>query len=191
MFVMGFGRTADAKRMNMPHFPKAAAGSQQLAIWLATGLGLGLITPAPGTVASAVWGLPLAWLVGQLPGLGWQILAIGVAVLVGVPATTAANRALGVEKDNQAIVWDEIASLPIVFLLAPMTNWQIAAAGFALHRLFDISKPPPASQLERLPEGWGVMADDVMAAIYACVALWGLAWLDARAGWRLLSSGVG
>jgi phosphatidylglycerophosphatase A len=168
-----------------------AVGSQQLAVWLATGLGLGLATPAPGTVATAVWGLPLAWLAGQLPGVGWQIVAIGVAVLLGVPATTAANRALGVEKDNQAIVWDEIASLPIVFLLVPMTNWKIAVAGFALHRLFDISKPPPARQLERLPEGWGVMADDLMAAIYAGVVLWGFAWLDARAGWRLLSPGAG
>jgi len=56
-----------------------------------------------------------------------------------------------------------------------------------LHRLFDITKPPPARQLERLPEGWGVMADDVMAAIFAGFALWALAGLDARAGWRLLS----
>jgi phosphatidylglycerophosphatase A len=81
--------------------------------------------------------------------------------------------------------------MPIVFLAVPMTSWKIAAVGFALHRLFDISKPPPARQMERLPEGWGVMADDLMAAIYACLALWGLAWLDARAGWRLLSPGAG
>jgi phosphatidylglycerophosphatase A len=105
--------------------------------------------------------------------------------------TTSANRALGSEKDHQAIVWDEIASLPIVFLLVSMANWQIAVAGFALHRLFDISKPPPAKQLERLPEGWGVMADDLMAAIYAGVLLWGLAWFDARAGWGLLSGDAG
>jgi len=186
MFIVGFGLAADAK-MKTPQFPEAAAGSRHLTVLLATGLGLGLITPAPGTVATAVWGLPLAWLVGQLPGVGWQILAIGVAVLLGVPLTTAANRALGVEKDHQAIVWDEIASLPIVFLMVPMTNWKIAAAGFVLHRLFDITKPPPARQLERLPEGWGVMADDVMAAIFAGFALWALAGLDARAGWRLLS----
>ena len=177
--------------MKTPRFPKARAGPPQLAVLLATGLGLGLITPVPGTVASAVWGLPLACLVGQLPGVGWQILAIGAVVLVGVPLTTTANRALGVEKDHPAIVWDEIASMPLVFILVPMTNWKIAAAGFVLHRLFDITKPPPVHQLERLPEGWGVMADDVMAAIFAGVALWGLAFLDARAGWRLLSPGAG
>jgi phosphatidylglycerophosphatase A len=146
-----------------------------------------LVAPAPGTVATAVWGLPLAWASGQLPGVGWQVLAIVVAVLVGIPLTTSANRTLGREKDHQAIVWDEIASLPIVFLLTPMLNWRIAMAGFALHRLFDISKPPPANQLERLPEGWGVMADDLMAAIYAGLVLCGLAWLDTRIGWRLLA----
>ena len=46
-------------------------------------------------------------------------------------------------------------------------------AGFLLHRLFDITKPPPARQLERLPDGLGVMADDVMASVYACLALAG------------------
>jgi phosphatidylglycerophosphatase A len=177
--------------MKTPQFPSAATGSQQLAVLLATGFGVGLIAPAPGTAATAVLGLPLAWAAGQLPGIGWQIVAIGIAVLVGVPLTTSANRALGAEKDHQAIVWDEIASVPIVFLLVPMANWKIAAAGFALHRLFDITKPPPARQLERLPEGWGVMADDVMAAIYAGLALWGLAWLDARTDLRLLSSIAG
>jgi phosphatidylglycerophosphatase A len=177
--------------MKKRHFPKGSGVPEQLAVGLATGLGLGLVTPAPGTVATAVWGLPLAWLAGNLPGTGWQLAAIGVAVLVGVPVTTVANRALGVEKDNQAIVWDEIASLPVVFLLVPLTNWKIGLAGFALHRLFDITKPPPAAQLERLPAGWGVMADDLMAAVYGCLALWALAWLDARMGWRLLFSAAG
>jgi phosphatidylglycerophosphatase A len=118
-------------------------------------------------------------------------LAVAVGVLAGVPLTGAANRALGAAKDHQAIVWDEIASLPVVFFLVPMTSWRIAAAGFVLHRLFDITKPPPANWLERLPEGWGIMADDLMAAIYAGLALWGLAWLDARADWRLLASLAG
>jgi phosphatidylglycerophosphatase A len=171
--------------------PPPAPSPQPLSVWLATGLGLGLIVPAPGTVATAVWGLPLAWLVGQLPDTLWQVLAIAAAVLVGVPLATAANRALGIEKDHQSIVWDEIASLPIVFLLVPMANWRIAAVGFALHRLFDITKPPPARQLENLPEGTGVMADDVMAAVFACLALSGLAWLEARAGWHILSAGAG
>ena len=161
---------------------------QRVAVCLATGLGLCLIAPAPGTVGTALFGMPLAWAVGQLPGIGWQILAIAVAVLIGIPLATAANRALGAAKDHQAIVWDEIASMPIVFLFVPLENWKVALAGFALFRFFDILKPTPARQLERLPEGMGIMADDVMAAIYACATLGLLSWLDGRIGWLLFAA---
>jgi phosphatidylglycerophosphatase A len=160
----------------------------RIAVCLATGLGICLRVPAPGTVGTALFGLPLAWAIGQLPGIGWQLVAIAVAVLVGIPMTTAANRALGAAKDHQAIVWDEIASMPIVFLLVPLANWKTAIAGFALHRFFDILKPPPARQLERLPEGLGIMADDLMAAVYACAALGLFSWLDGQAGLALLAT---
>lgn len=156
-------------------------------VWLATGLGLGLVTYAPGTVATFVEGLPLAWAIGQLPGVGWQVLAIAALFAVGVPLATEAGKALGSEKDNQAIVWDEIVTMPVVFLLVPLANWKVALAGFLFHRLFDITKPPPCAQLEGLPEGLGVMADDLMAAIYACAALFGLSWLCAHLGWPLLA----
>ena len=122
-------------------------------------------------------GLPLAWAIGQLPGVGWQVLAIAVLFAIGIPLARRPGGRWAAQKDNQAIVWDEIVTMPVVFLLVPLTNWKIALAGFLLHRLFDITKPPPARQLERLPDGLGVMADDLMAAIYACAALAGLAWL--------------
>jgi phosphatidylglycerophosphatase A len=157
-------------------------------VCLATGLGVGLIAPAPGTVGTAVWGLPFAWLVSQLPGTFWQIAATAMAFLVGVPIATWANRALGAGKDHQAIIWDEVATFPIVFFWVPMSNWRIALVGFGLHRLFDITKPPPARQLEKLPEGWGVMADDLMAAIYAAAGMALLGWIDHSAGWALLST---
>jgi phosphatidylglycerophosphatase A len=157
------------------------------AVWLATGLGLGLIAAAPGTIGAALEGLPLAWGISRLPGAGWQMLAIAVLFLIGVPLATAAGRALGGSKDNQAIIWDEIVTVPVVFLLVPLTNWKTALAGFLLHRLFDITKPPPAAQLERLPDGLGVMADDLMAAIYACLVLYGLASLGKWGDWSLLS----
>jgi phosphatidylglycerophosphatase A len=162
-----------------------------VAVWLATGFGLGLTAPAPGTCGAAILGLPLAWLIGQLPGFEWQIAAIVAVNLIGVPLATAAGRALGGEKDNQAIIWDEIATMPIVFLLVPLTNWKVSLLGFVLHRLMDITKPPPASQFEHLPAGLGVMADDWMAAIYACLLMGGLDWLDRYAGWSLLGSIVG
>jgi phosphatidylglycerophosphatase A len=168
--------------MNDSAVPPQTSVPRSLSVWLATGLGVGLIVPAPGTVGTALWGMPLAWAIGQLPAPGLQVAAIAIAVLVGIPLTTAANRALGVEKDHQAIVWDEIASMPVVFLLVPLINWRIAMAGFILHRIFDITKPPPARQLERLREGWGVMADDLMAAAYAAISLWILATLDLRLG---------
>ncbi len=177
--------------MNVPPTSNPVSHAQRLAIWLATGLGVGLVCPAPGTVGSAVWGLPLAWAIGQLPGVGWQIAAVVGAFVIGIPLTGIANRALGVEKDNQAIVWDEISTVPVVFLLAPMTNWKVAIIGFGLHRFFDIVKPPPARQLERLPRGLGIMADDLMAAIYACAAMGGIAWLDGRAGWMWLAGSAG
>lgn len=161
---------------------------QRLAVCLSTGLGICRVVPAPGTVGTALFALPFAWAVGQLPGFGWQIVAIMIAVLVGIPLTTAANRALGAAKDHQAIVWDEIASMPVVFLLVPLSSWKVAIAGFALHRIFDIWKPPPARQLERLPDGLGIMADDLMAAVYACIALGILSWLDAATGWALLAA---
>jgi phosphatidylglycerophosphatase A len=160
-------------------------------VWLATGLGAGLALPAPGTVGAAIWGLPLAWAIGLLPGFGWQLAAVLVVNAVGVPLCTAAGRALGGQKDDQAIVWDEIATIPVVFLLVPMTSWPIGLAGFVLHRTWDISKTPLARQLERLPEGWGVMADDWLAGVYAGLSLWALVWLDHAAGWSWLSSGGG
>lgn len=160
-------------------------------MWLATGLTVGLWVPAPGTFGAAIWGLPLAWAVGQLPGIVPQICAILALNLIGIPLCTVAGRALGGEKDNQAIIWDEIATMPVVFLLVPLTNWKIALVGFAMHRLMDITKPPPAGQLERLPDGLGVMADDWMAAIYACLLMAGVSWLDHRVGWALLAIAVG
>jgi phosphatidylglycerophosphatase A len=123
----------------------------------------------------------LAWGISYLPGFVWQVVAIVAVNLVGIPLCTAAGRVLGGQKDNQAIVWDEMASMPIVFLLVPLESWPIGVAGFALHRLFDITKPPPARQLERLPDGLGVMADDWAAAAYACLVLGALKWLTGLA----------
>lgn len=175
----------------MREVEQSPKGLKSPAVWLATGFGLGVVTCAPGTVGTAALGLPLAWAISLVPGVGWQILAIAVLFLIGVPLATAAGRALDGQKDNQSIIWDEIVTMPVVFLLVPLTNWKVALAGFLMHRLFDITKPPPASQLERLPEGLGVMADDLMAAIYACLALAGLAWLDHHFDWGLLSLTVG
>jgi phosphatidylglycerophosphatase A len=155
-------------------------------MWLATGLGIGLVTPAPGTIGG-LWGLPLAWAVGHLEPVIQQT-AVVVLVFAAVAICTLAARALGGGKDPQAIVLDEIVALPIVFLGVWQRSPAIWIAGFLLFRLFDISKPPPCRQLERLPAGWGIVADDCVAALYACLALHALLWLDASLGYAWLAT---
>ena len=166
--------------------PTPPAGPVRLtpAVLLATGLGAGFSPVMPGTVGS-LWGLPLAWAIGQIPaagGLPAPALQAAVIVLlcaIGVPLCTAAGKQFG-QKDPGAIIWDEIAAMPIVFWMVPtepLNRPLVLAAGFVLFRVFDISKLPPIKRLERLPAGLGVMADDWLAAVYAAVSLQLLLWL--------------
>ncbi|MFV2066588.1 MAG: phosphatidylglycerophosphatase A [Pirellulales bacterium] len=143
-------------------------------IWVATGLGAGWSPLAPGTVGAAVWGLPFALAVGQLAWPG-RLLAIFSVCAFGIPICTRAARAMGGKKDPGSIVLDEIASMPMTFLLVPMVDPVIVLIGFVLNRLFDITKPPPARQCEQLPEGWGIMVDDWVAGIYSGGVLYALA----------------
>lgn len=154
---------------------------------IATGLGFGYAPFMPGTFG-ALWGLPVAWAICHIPATGplpaWTIQALVTvaAFTVGVPLCSAAAAQLG-KKDPSAVVYDEIATMPIVFFLVPLTELShvwVWIAGFVLHRFFDIVKPPPARQLERLPTGLGIMADDAAAALYACGALHLLVWFVGR-----------
>ncbi len=165
-----------------------ASGAGLMAILLATGFGVGLKMPAPGTFG-ALWGIPL-WLgLQQLPSLGWQIGVLSAIFLGGIPLCTTAARELLLRgwsktgKDPQSIVIDEYATVPIVYAFSPAATtgsfsstimWWVL--GFALHRLFDISKPWPCRKLEQLPEGLGIMTDDLVAALYAGLCYWGCYW---------------
>jgi len=153
----------------------------KLAVRLATGLGIGMIPVAPGTFGTLL-GLPLAWVIGVLPGFRIQLAAVVSACLAAVLIVDIAIKVLGRGKDPGCVVLDEIVAMPITFFLIPIDSFWIAAAGFVLFRVFDIAKPPPARQLEQLPGGWGVMADDWAAAVYANVALRFLLW-----GWTQLA----
>jgi len=154
---------------------------QAIAEFAATGLGIGRIPWAPGTLGSLL-GLPVAMAIGGLPG-GWlQAAAAALVCLAGVGIVQAALPGLARGKDPGCVVIDEVAGIVLTFLLVPMTSWGVALLGFGLFRLFDISKPPPARQLERLPGGWGVMVDDWAAGLYANLALRGILMI-APANW--------
>jgi phosphatidylglycerophosphatase A len=101
----------------------------------------------------------------------WPV-ALGLAVLVtlvGIPAATRVARAYG-KKDPQFVVIDEVAGQLIALIAAPY-SWRSFLAGFILFRAFDIVKPPPVRQLERLPEGTGIVLDDVAAGFFAFVVM--------------------
>ena len=134
---------------------------------------VGRLQPAPGTWGSAV-GLAVAVAVSA-SGLGRPLEAACwlLVNLLAVPLCTLAARQLGGLKDPSAVVLDEAAAMPLVLLVvAPEARtWLTLLAAFGLFRLFDITKLPPCRQLERLPDGLGVMADDWAAAAYAAAIL--------------------
>jgi phosphatidylglycerophosphatase A len=139
---------------------------------VATFFGIGRLRPGPGTWGSAaatlIWfelarWVPAEWQPGVLAGLA------AIAVVLGIPAATRVARASGV-KDPQFVVIDEVAGQWITLLFAGVA-WKTVLAGFILFRGFDIVKPPPVRQLERLPAGTGIVVDDVAAGVYALVVL--------------------
>lgn len=137
---------------------------------LATFFGAGYMKPGPGTWGSvgavlvwaiAAWALPGSNLALALPLLGGILLVIAI----GVPAATIAARESG-RHDPGFVVIDEVAGQWIALLGCPR-DWSHAVIALVLFRLIDITKPFPARQLESLPEGWGIMFDDVAAGLYA------------------------
>jgi phosphatidylglycerophosphatase A len=166
--------------------PRSAIQWNHPAVFVATGFWAGRIPWAPGTWG-ALWGLPLTRAIHQIPQVWAQCIVIALLCWMGVPICTAAVRRFGAgAKDPGAIVLDEIFSMPLVFCFVPnsaLGNPAIWIAGFVLHRLFDITKPPPARQLERLPEGLGIMADDWAAGIFAGLALHALHGLGVFGAW--------
>ena len=139
--------------------------------FLACGCGSGLVPWAPGT-----FGTLFAWLsfnVFQPFFTDFELLGLfAAAYLLGIWIIDKAGRALG-DPDHGSIVWDEIVPFWLVLLMTPDTFlWQ--AAAFGLFRLFDITKPQPARYFDdHVKNGFGVMADDLVAAGYTllCLAL--------------------
>ena len=137
--------------------------------FVALGFGLGLAPAAPGTFGTLL-AIPLAVLLrGHLADTGF-IAAIVALFLLGVWAAHVTGRNLQVA-DHGAIVWDEVvAFLAVLFFVGADAVW--IAVAFVVFRFFDIVKPPPIRQLDRaLKNGFGVMADDLLAAGYTLLVL--------------------
>ncbi len=150
---------------------------------LASCFGLGRLPVAPGT-----WGsLPVVVIFGLMchfhlsgPSISIVMAALAIAgSIICVKFAPAAIAATG-NTDPREVVADELAGQAVTFLAAPLLSpeilsirqiWIITAGGFLLFRLFDIVKPCPIRKLEKLPKGWGVLADDLMAGVYAAIVL--------------------
>lgn len=147
---------------------------RQPAHLLAFGFGSGLAPFAPGTVATLV-AMPLFWLLMQAPELV-HYTTLAVLFVLGIPICQKTNAALGV-MDHRSIVWDEIVAFMLVLEFTPYhPGWW--ATAFVLFRLFDIWKPFPIHYCDvRIKGGLGVMFDDLLAAVYAILALKGIEWL--------------
>ncbi|MEO7506069.1 MAG: phosphatidylglycerophosphatase A [Pyrinomonadaceae bacterium] len=178
---------AKGKVTHRPTAPKSVG--DYLALAVAT-CGVGYMPIAPGTWGSAVGvGLYLVWrwvevkffLSGLRRGIGigalyWLqtsagLLLLLVTMLVGIWAANRAVRLLG-RKDPGQIVIDEVAGQAITLAILPsFAGWKGILAGFLLFRAFDIWKPFPIRKLEQLPEGLGVVMDDVLAGMYAAIVL--------------------
>jgi phosphatidylglycerophosphatase A len=142
--------------------------------FVALGFGSGLAAKAPGTFGTIV-AIPLFLALMATPELV-HLIVITLLFLAGIPICTRTGKALGVS-DHGSIVWDEIVAFMLVLEFTPY-SWVGWLAAFALFRLFDIWKPFPIRQFDaRLKGGFGVMFDDLLAAVYAIASLKALQWL--------------
>ena len=165
------------------------------ALLFATAFGLGYLPMAPGTWGSLA-GVGVAYFLwGQLPPdikyhearyvLRYPHLWLLVLGFVSLGGVWAAGRVAGylATRDPQIVVIDEVSGQLLAFsagpalLLNPFVqggafNWKYYLLGFILFRVFDIWKPYPANRAESLPGGWGIMADDWVAGLYAAGCLW-------------------
>jgi len=138
---------------------------------LATWFGCGLSPAAPGTagsLAALAIAIPLHYVYGS--GRLTFLLLAAILLFPGIWAADVVAKREGVQ-DPGLVVVDEVIGQWITLAAAPVFNWKTWLLAFALFRIFDIWKPPPARQFERLPGGWGIVADDVMAGLYGALGI--------------------
>ncbi|MFO7767653.1 MAG: phosphatidylglycerophosphatase A [bacterium] len=141
---------------------KTRKGDLTVGVWAAAGFGLGFAPGAPGTAGTA--GIAIFWgILAISDPLTGGVVAL-ILTAVGIPLCGRAEEHLG--KDAGAIVWDEFAGFAVAMVGLP-GEWPVVVLAFALFRLFDISKLFPGDHAQRLPGGWGVVVDDLVAGVYA------------------------
>ncbi|HEX4488386.1 MAG TPA: phosphatidylglycerophosphatase A [Terriglobales bacterium] len=152
--------------------PEPASSRTAPSTLIATFFGVGFLKPGPGTWGSLTTVL-LWWALTRFVEARFQAAAaIAIAILaiaIGIPAATRVAIAYN-KKDPQFVVIDEVAGQMITLIAAPAT-WKYLLLGFILFRGFDMVKPPPIRQLEQLPQGSGIVLDDVAAGLFALAVM--------------------
>jgi len=152
--------------------------SRKLALLISTCGYVGFFPIAPGTAGSIVAVLIASLLHSYLGFAPWTFAELAVLLFpIAVRAATITAKANNVN-DPGFVVIDEVIGQWITLAGATQFNWKSALAGLLLFRLFDIWKPPPVRQLERLHGGLGINADDAMAGIYGALVLWLAGWFN-------------
>ncbi|HSR07560.1 MAG TPA: phosphatidylglycerophosphatase A [Bryobacteraceae bacterium] len=149
-----------------------------LARLIATWFGCGYAPKAPGTAGSLA-ALVIAWALHAYAGvtamgMGWLAILLSIP---GIWASDVVARESG-GKDPQIVVVDEVVGQWMTLAGATALNWKSWLLAFILFRLFDIWKPSPVRQLERLPGGLGIIADDAMAGVYGALVLFAAGWFN-------------
>jgi phosphatidylglycerophosphatase A len=132
---------------------------------------------ASGTVAVAVAGIPLCWLMRSYLDATWYAVITVIFSIASMALHQAGDRMLG-ESDSRKLVWDELAGFFVAMAYAPLT-WKAMVVGFFLERFIDIAKVPPANLIDKkMHNGVGVVLDDIVAGVYTALILWGVqGWL--------------
>jgi phosphatidylglycerophosphatase A len=141
------------------------------ALLIATWLGCGYAPIGPGTAGSlAALVIAIVLHLAYGSGRGTFMLLTVILLLPGIWAADVFAKRIG-QKDPHVVVVDEVLGQWLTLAGTATLNWKSWLAAFALFRLFDIWKPPPARQLEALPGGIGIVADDLMAGLYGALAI--------------------
>jgi len=141
--------------------------------FIAAGFGAGYAPKMPGTFGS-VLGIGV-WLLIQRTGNSWAWIVFAAVVLPVIWIAGAAERLWG-RPDPPCVVIDEIIGMPVA-LAGIALDWRLVLTGFAAFRLFDVWKPFPIRQSQKLPGGWGIVVDDLLAGGFACAVTHAVAWV--------------